>query len=43
MDSSKEKPLLELLNIIMKESSFSITNSKDLSDESKVLKIINTM
>ncbi len=43
MDPEKEKTLLELLNMIIKESSLTIANSKDLSDESKLIPIIRIM
>ena len=35
--------LIELLNILLKESSIKITSLKDLSDESKVVTIIGLM
>jgi hypothetical protein len=42
MDSEISK-LIEILNLFTKESSFNIESSKDLSDESKVVKIISIM
>ena len=41
MDSTQI--LIELLNILLKESSLKITSLKDLSDESKVVTIIGIM
>ena len=41
MDSTQT--LIELLNILLKESSLKITSLKDLSDESKVVTIIGIM
>lgn len=41
MDSSQT--LVELLNILLKESSLKITSLKDISDESKVVTIIGIM
>ncbi len=43
MASVEESTLIELLNIIIKDSSINITNIKELSDESKLVNIINTM
>ena len=39
----KEFTLIELLNMLIKESSLYITNIKDLLDELKLVKIINAM
>lgn len=41
MDSSQT--LVELLNILLKESSLKITSLKDISDESKVVTIVGIM
>ena len=41
MDSTET--LIELLNILLKESSLKVTSLKDLSDESKVVTIIGIM
>ena len=41
MDSTQT--LIDLLNILLKESSLKITSLKDLSDESKVVTIIGIM
>jgi len=43
MASVEESILVELLNIIIKDSSINISNIKELSDESKLVNIINTM
>ena len=43
MTSPEESTLIELLNMIIKESSLNIKALKDLSDESTVLKIIKSM
>jgi hypothetical protein len=43
MESLKKNSLIELLNIILKESSINIKAFKDLSDESKVKQIIHIM
>ena len=43
MASIEESTLIELLNIIIKDSSINISNIKELSDESKLVNIINTM
>jgi hypothetical protein len=43
MASVEESTLIELLNIIIKDSSINISNIKELSDESKLVNIINTM
>lgn len=43
MDSAKEFTLIELLNMILKESSVYIASIKELSDESKAAKILNIM
>lgn len=43
MDSNQESSLIEILNTILKESSQSISTLKDLSDESKVISILNAM
>ena len=39
----KEFTLIELLNMLIKESSLYIGNIKDLLDELKLVKIINAM
>ena len=41
MDSTQT--LIDLINILLKESSLKITSLKDLSDESKVVTIIGIM
>jgi hypothetical protein len=41
MDSTQT--LIELLNILLKESSLKVASLKDLSDESKVVTIIGIM
>ena len=41
MDSTQT--LIELLNILLKESSLKITSLKDLLDESKVVTILGLM
>ena len=43
MNSGEESILIELLNTLIKESSIYINTTKDLSDESFVLKIIKSM
>ncbi len=42
MDSEESK-LIEVLNTLIKESSFNITSLKDLSEESNVVKIMSIM
>ena len=43
MSSHEEATLIELLNMIIKESSMDIKGLKDLSDESTVIKILKSM